>query len=46
MVGFVLDFLSTKPWCDPGLTHGRDAGHFTACSVKESVSLNNLGEKM
>ena len=44
VVGFVLDFLSMKPWCDPGLTKAEMPDTLMLSVFKESVSLFNLGE--
>jgi len=45
VVGFVFKFLSTKPWCDPGLTLAEMSDTLWLLR-KASVSLNNLGEKV
>ena len=45
VVGFVLNFLGMKPWCDPGLTLAEMPDTLWLLR-KASVSLNNLGEKM
>lgn len=45
VVGFVFNFLNMKPWCDPGLAMA-EMPDTLQLLCRESVSLNNLGEKV